>query len=810
MESHKEETPRRSKICAVCFGEAETYHLNYGASACFSCRAFFRRTIQRSRNPSFHCKNGGTCEINVKTRRKCQACRFRNCIAAGMQPDQVLNDNAKRTRFRKMLKKQVKDDPALETALEEDKPVVLRMVKKNKRQKKHDDKDDDEASLNIKQEETSCDGSEQLNPLYHPRRGKSPKMIPSYQTLPPVPQPFWDEPQSNQGETFHSEQNQQYLPMECNSTVYSQYEPQHNMNPGSKTYSDEENKNPFSGFHDGSTIPVSQDRSPLPELTDDFFSQMDQSLHQQTALDELEVVYLDIDEQREKRSRGKPKSSKQYQQRQRKQMMTFMERTKNAWHQSCSNTIIDEDVFRNWLEFHMGRYRMNKYVLRVLIVQLARLFANFAFALPEFMSLSKADQCKLLYRNTPIFVQYFCGRFINAKTGLEQVEWLFPMKIDHNFSYQYSNLPKIPFSLVNQAVKAFKSSCSEQSYENKASELDNHPLLTSCNYLVALTCLYGTSYATILDNDNVIQGHLIDILTFADWAAEVYACANKEKLTSIVSILENMALLFETNIRWEESECYFQEISNVITMPYTQEEECWLIRQFEKFDRAFHDVSFGEEALKEFVMFSYDVPLSKAFVPKLVSVFTERFRRIMKVHDEFNALNDHDQGQLLSNNVMDAVSLCIAKVENFDTGNQQLKFALGKLDDGIFQQQYFGVMDVSQLKRMTLIRINDMTAMMGNSDLIKEFQGISSHLSSLVQSVDIFKLLIFITMFSTNDQVRSSSMDEVQNKYLTIFKRKLQSLSNATFADTFDQFKNALQDIRKLTRLITTILKSVT
>ncbi|TRY67251.1 hypothetical protein TCAL_02930 [Tigriopus californicus] len=802
MELSKGETPRRSKICAVCFGEAETYHLNYGASACFSCRAFFRRTIQRSRNPSFHCKNGGMCEINVKTRRKCQACRFRNCITAGMQPDQVLNDTAKRTRFRKMLKKQVKDDPALETALEEDKPVVLRMVKKNKRLKSNED--DDEPSLNIKLEETSCDGMERHEP-FNPKRGKSPKVTTSYQALPPVPLPFWDEPQPNQHVALHMEQNHEYGLTEY-ATIYDQ----RNSAKGSRHASDEENKNPFSELNGGSPKPFSENGSHLPELPDDFFTQMDQSLPQQTAMDELDVVYLDVDEQREeKKSRGKTKSIKQYQHRQRKQMMTFMERTKNAWYQSCSNTAIGEGVFQNWLEFHMGRYRMNKYVLRVLIVHLAKLFANFAFALPEFMSLSKADQCKLLYRNTPIFVQYFCGRFINAQTGQQQVEWLFPMKIDHDFAYQYSNLPKIPFSLVNQAVKAFKGSSAEELYEKKASELDNHPLLTSCNYLVAMTCLFGTSYATILDNETVIQGHLIDILTFSDWAAEVYACADKETLTNVISILEKMAVLFESNIRWEESECYFQEISNVITMPYTQEEECWLIRQFEKFDRAFHDVSFGEDILKEFVMFSYDVPLSKAFVPKLVSVFTERFRRIMKVHEEFNALNDHDQGQLLSNNVMDAVSLCIAKVENFETGNQQLKFALGKLDDGIFQQQYFGVMDVSQLKRMTLIRINDMTAMMGNSDLIKEFQGISSHLSSLVQSVDIFKLLIFITMFSTNDQVRSSSMDEVQNKYLTIFKRKLQSLSNSTFEDTFDQFKNALRDIRKLTRLITVILKSV-
>ena len=41
---------QRSKTCLVCKAVSETYHLNYGASTCFSCRAFFRRALQNSRN----------------------------------------------------------------------------------------------------------------------------------------------------------------------------------------------------------------------------------------------------------------------------------------------------------------------------------------------------------------------------------------------------------------------------------------------------------------------------------------------------------------------------------------------------------------------------------------------------------------------------------------------------------------------------------------------------------------------------------------------------------------------------------------
>jgi hypothetical protein len=38
----------------------------------------------------------------------------------------------------------------------------------------------------------------------------------------------------------------------------------------------------------------------------------------------------------------------------------------------------------------------------------------------------------------------------------------------------------------------------------------------------------------------------------------------------------------------------------------------------------------GEDFVKEFIMFSYDVPLSKHFVYRGYATFAERFRRVLK------------------------------------------------------------------------------------------------------------------------------------------------------------------------------------
>jgi len=55
----------------------------------------------------------------------------------------------------------------------------------------------------------------------------------------------------------------------------------------------------------------------------------------------------------------------------------------------------------------------------------------------------------------------------------------------------------------------------------------------------------------------------------------------------------------------------------------------------------------GEDYVNEFIMFSYDVPLSKHFVYRGYATFAERFRRVLKTQPGFNDLNDKDQVSIL-------------------------------------------------------------------------------------------------------------------------------------------------------------------
>lgn len=67
--------------------------------------------------------------------------------------------------------------------------------------------------------------------------------------------------------------------------------------------------------------------------------------------------------------------------------------------------------------------------------------------------------------------------------------------------------------------------------------------------------------------------------------------------------------------------------ANQLSMYYGPDEEAWLLEQFKVMDGIQKSVSMGEDMVKEYVMYSLEVPLSKQFMSKTMAVFAERFHR---------------------------------------------------------------------------------------------------------------------------------------------------------------------------------------
>ena len=85
-------------LCMVCSDRASGFH--YGVLACEGCKGFFKRFCKETTKQNDesdessssiinhqqkrHCVFGGNCDINIRTRNRCQYCRMQKCIDLGM------------------------------------------------------------------------------------------------------------------------------------------------------------------------------------------------------------------------------------------------------------------------------------------------------------------------------------------------------------------------------------------------------------------------------------------------------------------------------------------------------------------------------------------------------------------------------------------------------------------------------------------------------------------------------------------------------------------------------------------------------
>ena len=85
-------------MCMICSDRASGFH--YGVLACEGCKGFFKRVCKEKLKSSYdsddsmqnhkrQCVFGGNCEINVRTRNRCQYCRIQKCIELGMSKDGI-------------------------------------------------------------------------------------------------------------------------------------------------------------------------------------------------------------------------------------------------------------------------------------------------------------------------------------------------------------------------------------------------------------------------------------------------------------------------------------------------------------------------------------------------------------------------------------------------------------------------------------------------------------------------------------------------------------------------------------------------
>ena len=201
-------------------------------------------------------------------------------------------------------------------------------------------------------------------------------------------------------------------------------------------------------------------------------------------------------------------------------------------------------------------------------------------------------------------------------------------------------------------------------------------------------------------------------------------------------------------------------------------------------------------------MFSYDVPISKNFIPQGCINFNERARRVMKSHSEFLNLPDYVQMQVWDRNLTYGAAIMCAKLESCSTGIEQFRYAYTKNEKDLFLKD-FPMFSSMSLKPLKMFDNNKITKLY-RDDVAYKIHKLFLELAPLFQDDTSFKLFMMYFMFSDFDHIEE--LKNLKSRYMQIYLRRKGmnlNLESKSFEVAFgtDSYSSMSLSIKKIKEL---------
>ena len=488
------------------------------------------------------------------------------------------------------------------------------------------------------------------------------------------------------------------------------------------------------------------------------------------------------------------------------------------------------DFIDELISYHRGECLLTHQSFCDFLTTMGSQFRHMALMNLDFCQLSLGDQRKLLARNTPLFIQYVLARYFTAETGYEQLSWLLGFHTPKMSTKEQSFIKKISLKRANQHLNLFHFGAYLDTYREFAQRLNVRTLRYKCTAIWCHIILYQTDHSMTLDNKQLVERLCEDSLKICAHSGYMFQCTEKPNIPGMLFSAEAMARFFAQNFIWEISVNGQKDSNptspiastssgsptNVTNSPesfvpylkYGQEEEIWLQNQLNKFERAWKSVPIGEDMIHEFVMFSYDVPLGKFFLPQTLSIFSQRYLHIMKMHPEFENLKKSDQDHLWKNNSIFGSAMSVAKLESMEDGLEQHRFVTSEVDDLTWMGK---IAYQRKLKKLSVTSINQASGAL-NETLLSNLMRLAENIGALIQNPESFKLFALVLLFSESDDI--PAIRDLRNYYLNIIRRRHNMLYNEDVPEedniksiasgnmVYSRFNSCICDVKELAMIL--------
>jgi hypothetical protein len=471
------------------------------------------------------------------------------------------------------------------------------------------------------------------------------------------------------------------------------------------------------------------------------------------------------------------------------------------------------DLGQEMILYHQRRKTLNKSTLLAQLNVIGATTAEFAKAQVHFSSLGSEDQEVLLKNNIPLYLQYVLARYFSADTGLEQLSWIFEGQIGLEAMNSSSRFFRISLTEYNETASLFQKSENFKLFSRFVENIGMFfPFPQVCNGFLANMLLYYVDDSVI---GSLKEKEKITCLFREAKDLVVNELENQDRNLSfsegginigpLIQTLKKMKALFGECMELSKSQVASYNIPKLMTISYTQGEEVWIQGKFLQFQTEYKSVIPPADYFQELLDLLLEAKkVSETFIATWMGMEMERFRRILKMHPEFQKLSDRDQEMLLRNNQSSATALSVVRIEIQTSGKDQFKQIVGVIDSNKtdWENEYNQSIDIDKFKSSYL---HKKELNLGKLDAlsIQSYFDILKDLSKMCSNHQLYQLFILLTVLDIDglpDQRNFIEISRIRQTYLRVFLRKLASMGCAFH--NYAHFCNTLSKVKTFANLM--------
>jgi hypothetical protein len=246
------------------------------------------------------------------------------------------------------------------------------------------------------------------------------------------------------------------------------------------------------------------------------------------------------------------------------------------------------------------------------------------------------------------------------------------------------------------------------------------------------------------------------------------------------------------------------------TSYYSADEENWLQGKLRIFEECWNRVPVSDDLVSEFVMFTYDVPLSRNFVPDHLAVFNERYLLMMKVHSEFTNMNRFEQEKLWKKNILYGSAMNLVKLECCKGGKEQWHFVYPTYLNETWKGK--NILSQKNIKKIDMDIANSFSGVFSDTELAR-FGKLTQYIGELIHDDETFRLFTLVLLFSDVDN--QPNLTRLRDSYLSIIRRRLSHLQDFNFQNyddwaigslVYSKFSSCVAAIKELSFFVQKLL----